>query len=67
MTDVRLNDADRAILREIQEGRVTAAYLERRIDWTREYITQRLRRLQEHGLVENLEDTGLYELHDVSE
>jgi DNA-binding HxlR family transcriptional regulator len=44
-----------------------AMYLERRIDWTREYITQRLRRLQEHGLVENLEDTGLYELRNVSE
>jgi len=33
----------------------------------REYITQRLRRLQEHGVVRNLEDTGLYELTEDGE
>lgn len=64
MADIRLNDADRAILAEMQKGRATAAYLERRIDWAREYITQRLRRLEEHGIIENLGDTGLYELRD---
>lgn len=62
MADIRLNDADNAILREIQSGRVTAAFLSERIDWSRGYITQRLRRLEEHGFVTNLEDTGLYEL-----
>jgi GTP-sensing pleiotropic transcriptional regulator CodY len=62
VVDIRLNDADKAILEEIQEGRVTAAYLSQRIDWSREYITQRLRRLEEHGIVENLGDSGLYEL-----
>ena len=60
--DIKLNDADRAILEEMKRGRITAAYLDRRIDWSREYITQRLRRLNEHGIVANLEDTGLYEL-----
>lgn len=62
VTDLRLNDADEAILRELGSGRATAAYLAERIDWSREYITQRLRRLEEHGIVDNLEDTGLYEL-----
>lgn len=64
MVDVRLNDADEAILRELRNGRGTAAFLDRRTEWSREYITQRLRRLEEHGVVENLEDTGLYELRD---
>lgn len=62
MVDIRLNDADEAILQELRHGRVTAAFLARRIDWSREYLTQRLRRLEEHEIVENLESTGLYEL-----
>jgi DNA-binding HxlR family transcriptional regulator len=64
MVDIRLNNADEAILRELRDGRGTAAFLDRRTEWSREYITQRLRRLEEHGIVENLEDTGLYELRD---
>ena len=64
MVDIRLNDADEAILRGLRDGRATAAFLDRRIGWSREYITQRLRRLEEHGVVENLEDTGLYELRE---
>ncbi|WP_435068297.1 winged helix-turn-helix transcriptional regulator [Haloplanus sp. C73] len=67
MTSPPLNDADKAILGELDEGRVTAAFLATRIDWSREYITQRLRRLEEHGIVENLGDTGLYELADAFE
>lgn len=62
MVDVRLNDADRAIIQELQEGRATAAYLSTKIDWKREYITQRLKRMEEHSIVENLNETGLYEL-----
>jgi predicted transcriptional regulator len=62
VSDIRLNDADQAILEELEEGRATAAYLSCRIDWEREYITQRLRRLDEHDIVENLESSGLYEL-----
>ncbi len=62
MADISLNDADEAILEELELGRVTAAFLSERIDWSRSYITQRLRRLEEHKFVENLEDTGLYEL-----
>ena len=62
MADIRLNDADKAILKELEFGRATAAFLSERIDWSRGYITQRLRRLEEHGYVDNLENTGLYEL-----
>lgn len=62
MTDIRLNDADQAILEELEDGRATAAYLSCQIDWEREYITQRLRRLDEHNIVKNLENCGLYEL-----
>lgn len=62
MADITLNDADRAILNELDEGRVTAAFLDDRIDWSRPYITQRLRRMEEHGIVVNLAGKGLYEL-----
>lgn len=62
MADITLNNADRAILDELSEGRVTAAFLHGEIDWSRPYITQRLRRMEEHGIVANLNDTGLYEL-----
>ena len=64
MTDIRLNDADEAILWHLREGRVTAAFLAQRTDWQREYLTQRLIRLDEHGIIRNLEGVGLYELID---
>lgn len=64
MTDIRLNDADDAIFRKLRDGRATAVFLEKRTEWSRQYITQRLRRLEEHDIVANLEDTGLYELRD---
>ncbi len=67
MVDIRLNEADVAILRELGQGRATAVFLENRIDWSREYLTQRLRRLEEHGIVRNLESSGLYELTDDGE
>ncbi len=60
--DIRLNDADEAIIEELREGRATSAYLSTQIDWSREYITQRLRRLEEHEIVINLQNTGLYEI-----
>lgn len=62
MSDITLNDADEAILQELRKGRVTAAYLSDQIDWSREYITQRLRRFEELGIVRNLSNSGLYEL-----
>ena len=59
---VRFNECDKAILSPLREGRVTAAYLETEIEWSRSYITQRLKRMEEHCLVRKLGDTGLYEL-----
>ena len=67
MADITLNDTDQAVLLELKEGRVTAAFLNKRIEWSREYITQRLRRLEEHGVVDNLENTGLYEIVDTDD
>jgi DNA-binding HxlR family transcriptional regulator len=64
MTDLSLNEADEAILSELRQGRATATYLEERIDWSRQYLTQRLRRLEEHDIITNLEETGLYELNE---
>lgn len=63
---VRFNECDEAIISYLQEGRVTSAYLETEIEWSRSYITQRLKRMEEHELVRNMGDTGLYEL-DVDE
>ena len=60
---ISLNDTDEAILDYLKEGRVTSAYLKTEIDWSRAYITQRLKRMEEHGVVTNLGDTGLYELN----
>jgi predicted transcriptional regulator len=57
-----LNDCDEAIIKVLREGRSTAKYLETVIDWNRQYITQRLLRLENIGLVENLNNTGLYQI-----
>jgi hypothetical protein len=66
-----LREVDELILDYLREGRVTPAYCRDRIlsDSHRDQITstycgQRLQRLQEHGHVQNLMDTGLYELVD---
>ncbi|MCH7659405.1 MAG: hypothetical protein IH933_02090 [Euryarchaeota archaeon] len=61
--NIRLNDADWAILDALEDGRNLAANLEDEIDDERHYISQRLRRLAEHGIVTNL-GNGLYELVD---
>lgn len=58
-----LNEADREILDELQKGRGTPKFLAERIGTDRSYISQRLKRLAEHNIVEKL-DTGLYELVD---
>ena len=63
INDIRLNDADRAIVRTLEDRRNLATNLEDEIDYERHYISQRLRRLAEHGIVTNL-GNGLYELED---
>ncbi len=66
----QLNDLDEAILDLLAEGRATPTLLreelaEREIrEVSRQYISSRLSRLQEHGHVRNLRETGVYELVD---
>lgn len=64
-----LRDVDQTILGYLREGRVTPAYARARLDeggeeYSRGYVQQRLARLEEHSHVENLFETGLYELVD---
>lgn len=65
----QLRDVDRDILALLREGRVTPRYARERLkragdEYTRGYVQQRLARFEEHGHVENLFETGLYELVD---
>ena len=57
----QLNEADREILDELHEGRASPSYLSEQTGVEQTYINQRLRRLDEHGHVENLA-RGLWEL-----
>lgn len=65
-----LRSVDRALLRYLDEGRVTPAYARKRLDaedvgdYSGGYVQQRLARLAEHAHAENLLATGLYELVD---
>lgn len=64
-----LREIDETLLSYLREGRVTAAYARKRIldetprdSITGAYLGQRLQRFEEHGHVENLYNSGLYEL-----
>lgn len=65
-----LNDLDRQILDVLKEGRASPMLalriLEDRqnLDVTRQYVGSRMVRLAEHGHLENLYDTGIYEIRD---
>lgn len=61
MADIPLNDADRAIIDELRDGRNVAANIAEATGYTRQYISDRLRRLREHGVVVNI-GSGVYEL-----
>ena len=66
--DLRNVDVD--LLEFLREGRVTPAFARDRMqdegvrDVTSTYLGQRLQRFEEHNHVENLYDSGLYELVD---
>lgn len=68
LTPGDLNDMDRQLLAYLDEGRVTPAYARARLDddgvgdYSRGYVQQRLKRLEEHSHATNLYDSGLYEL-----
>lgn len=63
-----LREIDHTVLEYLAEGRVTPAYSRDRMQdegshqVSGAYVGQRLKRLEEHGHVENLYNTGLYEL-----
>jgi len=69
LTPEDLREVDELLLDFLREGRVTPVYARERLvdDGHRESITeqycgQRLQRLVEHEHVQNLYETGLYEL-----
>lgn len=64
-----LNDTDELLLPYLRQGRVTPVLAKQLIeqdgkDVSRPYVQQRLKRLEEHGHLDNLLDTGVYELVD---
>lgn len=63
MAEIDLNEADEGIVDHLREGRNTPSNLARHLDYSREYVSQRLKRLTEHNVVERV-DRGLYELVD---
>ncbi|MDJ1433562.1 winged helix-turn-helix domain-containing protein [Halostagnicola sp. A-GB9-2] len=61
LEDDDLNGTDRAIVEELERGRVTPQFLAGELDISRPYASERLKRLLEHEHVERLAP-GLYEL-----
>lgn len=58
---IELNGADEMILDALHEGRNSAANIADQTEYSRQYLTQRLIRLHEHRIVENI-GNGIYEL-----
>lgn len=58
---IDLNPTDHAILDRLHEGRASPTYIAEKEEYSRQNVTNRLRRLVEHGYVEKLAP-GLYEL-----
>ena len=63
MPQIRLNETDRHIIEILEEGRNAPSNIANRLDFTRQYVQRRLRRLEEHGHIQNI-GSGVYELHD---
>ena len=61
MAEIRLNDTDLQLLECLAEGRNVPANIADELDFSRQYIQQRLKRLEEHGYVQNI-GRGVYEL-----
>ena len=67
LTEDQLNDLDEKILDVLTDGRATPTLIkmileDRGTEVSRQYINQRMKRLSEHDHIENLFDTGVYEL-----
>ena len=63
MADISLSETDDRIIEILQEGRNVPANIAEELDFSRGYIQQRLKRLEEHGYVTNI-GRGVYELID---
>jgi biotin operon repressor len=61
MEDIDLNDADEEIISALEQGRNLPANLADDLGYSRQYIQNRLTRLREHGIVDNI-GRGVYEL-----
>ena len=63
MPQIHLSETDEAILEILTEGRNAPSNIADRLEFTRQYVQQRLKRLEEHGHVQNI-GSGVYELCD---
>lgn len=61
MADIELNEADGKILNLLAEGRNVPANIADELDYSRQYVQNRITRLREHGYVTNI-GRGVYEL-----
>ena len=67
LSEEDLNALDHEILDVLSDGRATPTLVKRLLerndtDVSRQYINRRMKRLSEHEHIENLLDTGVYEL-----
>ncbi|WP_089384255.1 hypothetical protein [Halorubrum vacuolatum] len=67
LTEDELNELDEKILNVLTDGRATPTLIkkileDRGTEVSRQYINQRMKRLSEHDHIENVFDTGVYEL-----
>lgn len=61
MPEIRLNETDEDIISLLHNGRNVPANLADELDLSRQYVQQRLKRMEEHGLIKNI-GRGVYEL-----
>jgi DNA-binding Lrp family transcriptional regulator len=61
MSDIRLNDTDITLIECLSQGRNVPANLAEEIGVSRQYVQQRLKRMEEHEVVRNI-GRGVYEL-----
>ncbi|NHN60125.1 MULTISPECIES: hypothetical protein [Halorussus] len=70
LTEADLNNADHDILDILADGRATPALVRTLLEeeygreLSRQYVSQRMIRLAEHGHLKNVYDSGVYELID---
>lgn len=63
MDRIRLNETDEKVISKLEEGRNVPANIAEELGLSRQYVQQRLQRLEEHGHVQNI-GRGVYEMID---